>query len=166
MFALRHALAAALLVVPASCLLACASNGADADSGATDLTGGSSTSSAGGCGAQPTVDTCVACCIGNGPDPLKASKDASLACAQKAGQKCGSACVTWITDSEPGTGKAPSSAFDPNETNAPDPCAPCLDDLATCSSAGEKACTADPTCAAANKCMLDAQCDAKPDPNR
>jgi hypothetical protein len=43
-----------------------------------------------------------------------------------------------------------------------DPCASCQPDFDTCDAQANKACDADPTCAAAEKCYADAKCDSKP----
>lgn len=186
MLSLQRAIATALLVVPTSWLIACASADPGPASGNSAFTGGSSSSSPGNSGAaqkattppskpaaspQPSAATCAAkttenacfdCCYGDGKATAAADK-AIKDCTTTAAQKCGSACVAAF-DGNSGTDIGEASAGDTGEDtdpSVPDPCTACAKDISACDDVYAKTCAADPSCAAADKCYADAKCADK-----
>jgi hypothetical protein len=107
------------------------------------------------CGATPSTDACGACCTG-GPDSpaYKVELDAFSKCqCDQVKASCSAECAT--------TACAASSGQDGAQVVNP-ACDSCNPDLTPCDDVMKKACAADPTCAAAQKCYDDSHCDAKP----
>jgi hypothetical protein len=176
MFAARRAIAIAVLALPTSWLIACASADPGPASGNSDLTKGTSSGSAASpkktdagaeasapkpsaatCGAKADLEACYDCCLGTS-DPFKVSKTAYATCRTTAAQKCGTECVALYTDTSDGGAVSDLPVVD---EDAPDPCVACQSDIDACDAVPDKACSADPNCAAALKCVNDAKCNDK-----
>jgi len=108
------------------------------------------------CGATANHEACEACCAGGPNTPAyKAQDDAFQKCVcDQAKSKCSADCAKTQCDEASG---GPESTQEVNHA-----CDSCNPDFTGCADLMVKACDADPTCAAAQKCIDDSGCDGKP----
>jgi hypothetical protein len=117
----------------------------------SDAGSGFDAGSSSGCGAQTTEEACSDCCASQhtkGAATAAAAGDAMQTCLCAAGA-CGTACAQS------------ACAATPSEPASGDPCDKCIEADTQCSDAAEKACNADPDCAALNECIESSGCDSK-----
>jgi hypothetical protein len=119
------------------------------------------------CAAKPDYGSCSSCCAGGDFLPVLAPQgNANAECLCKlATARCSTACAqTMCSDTSGGSEDGDASAG--ADALFEDPCSSCTD-LSTdtsCAASGTTACNEHPACAAAMKCLVDAQCDRKSDP--
>jgi hypothetical protein len=110
------------------------------------------------CAATANHEDCSTCCEGPNSESTKAKDDAFNQCLCNAAKAtCPAECAAGYCHPDGTAGTA--SVGGPGTV---DPCASCLPDAGACDAQAKKACDADPTCAAAEKCYADAKCDSKP----
>jgi hypothetical protein len=109
------------------------------------------------CAATANHEDCSNCCEGKDGASVKVEMTASDQCVcNSAKAKCSAECATGYCNMNS------DGSSDMAVTGSDDPCASCQPDFDACDAQAKKACDADPTCAAAEKCYADAKCDAKP----
>jgi hypothetical protein len=112
------------------------------------------------CAATANREDCSTCCEGANGESLKVNDDAFNQCACNAAKaQCPAECAKGFCDANGANGTAANPI---GASSNDDPCMSCMPNLDGCDGQAKKACDADPTCSAAEKCYVDAKCDSKP----
>jgi hypothetical protein len=117
------------------------------------------------CAAKANHEDCASCCDGADGANTKVADDAVQKCiCDAAKSKCTAECAQAMCSQSGSSGSGDSTSSSDSASSDADPCDSCFNqiDFNSCDATAKKACDADPTCAAAQKCYDDAKCDGKP----